>query len=70
MKRLAASFEVGRPRPGFSPSDRRRVVLAAAREYRQGMREAAAASTLDVWYSHMEIGEMLEWIRTRTTTSA
>ena len=28
------------------------------------MRTAAKMSTLDVWYSHMEIGQMLEWIRT------
>ena len=64
VKRLAASLEVAGRDRGFSPSDRRRVVLAAAREYRQGMREAADTTTLDVWYSHMEIGEMLEWIRT------
>jgi uncharacterized protein (DUF2252 family) len=28
------------------------------------MRQAAQQSTLDVWYSHMEIEEMLGWIRT------
>jgi uncharacterized protein (DUF2252 family) len=64
LKRLAASLEVAGRDRGFSPADRRRVVLAAAREYRQGMRDAATMTTLDVWYSHMEIGEMLEWIRT------
>ena len=64
VKRLAASFEVAGRDRGFSRSDRRDVVLAAAREYRQGMRTAAKMSTLDVWYSHMEIGQMLEWIRT------
>ena len=41
VKRLAASFEImGRDR-GFSPADRRSVVLTAAREYRQRMRRAA-----------------------------
>jgi uncharacterized protein (DUF2252 family) len=64
IKRLAASFEVAGRDRGFSRSDRRDVVLAAAREYRQGLRTAAKMGTLDVWYSHMEIGQMLEWIRT------
>ena len=64
VKRLAASFEVAGRDRGFAPSDRRRVVLAAAREYRMGLRQAAEMTTLDVWYSHMEIGEMVEWIRT------
>ncbi len=64
VKRLAASFEIAGRDRGFSPSDRRRVVTAVARQYRTSMREAARMTTLDVWYSHMEIGEMLEWIRT------
>jgi uncharacterized protein (DUF2252 family) len=64
VKRLAASFEVAGRDRGFAPSDRRRVVAAAAAEYRLGLRQAAEMTTLDVWYSHMEITEMLEWIRT------
>ncbi len=64
VKRLAASFEVAGRDRGFAPSDRRRVVVAAAAEYRLGLRQAAGMTTLDVWYSHMEINEMLEWIRT------
>ena len=64
VKRLAASFEIAGRDRGFSPSDRRRVVMAAAHQYRTGMREAARMTTLDVWYSHMDIGEMLAWIRT------
>jgi uncharacterized protein (DUF2252 family) len=64
VKRLAASFEIAGRDRGYARSDRRRVVMAAVREYRQGMRQAAQRNTLDVWYSHMEIGEMLDWIRT------
>ena len=63
VKRLAASFEVAGRELGFSPADRRAVVLAAVRYYRRGMRQAAAMRTLDVWYSHMEVEQMLEWIR-------
>ncbi len=40
------------------------MVTAAAREYRLGLRQAAAMTTLDVWYSHMKTSEMLAWIRT------
>ena len=64
VKRLAASFEVAGRDRGFSREDRRGVVLAAAREYRQGMRNAARLGTLDVWYSHMDIEQMVDWIRT------
>ncbi len=64
VKRLAASFEIAGRDRGYSTSDRRQVVKAAARQYRTSMREAAHLSTLDVWYSHMEIGEMLAWLRT------
>src|SRR5690349_22539533 len=41
VKRLAASLEVhGRDR-GFAPDDRRAIVLAAVREYREEMRRIA-----------------------------
>ena len=41
VKRLAASFEIlGRDR-GFSPADRRAIVMAGVREYRDRMRHAA-----------------------------
>ena len=43
VKRLAASFEIAGRDRGYSPSDRRRVVMAAVREYRQGMRPGGPA---------------------------
>src|SRR5216110_3249734 len=50
VKRLAASFEImGRDR-GFSPDDRRAVVMAGVREYRDRMRQAAGMGALDAWY--------------------
>jgi uncharacterized protein (DUF2252 family) len=62
VKRLAASFEVlGRSR-GFSRSDRRDVVAACVREYRQRLRVAASARTLEVWYDHLEAGDLLDQI--------
>ena len=34
--------------------------MAGAREYRERMRQAAAAGTLEVWYEHLEAGDLLE----------
>jgi hypothetical protein len=60
VKRLAASCEImGRYR-GYSRTDRRAIVMADVREYRERMREAAAERTLDVWYDHLEAGELLD----------
>ena len=64
VKRLAASCEIlGRDR-GFAASDRRAIVRAGVAEYRNVMRRAANMGTLDVWYDHLDIGEVLDWVHT------
>ncbi len=63
VKRLAASFEImGRDR-GFAKADRRAVVMAGVREYRDRMRRAAGLGTLDAWYEHFEAGMLLKLVR-------
>jgi len=63
VKRLAASFEVmGRDR-GFSPADRREIVMAAVAEYRDKMRRAAGMGALDAWYDRLEAGMLLKLVR-------
>jgi uncharacterized protein (DUF2252 family) len=63
VKRLAASFEImGRDR-GFRVADRRAIVMAGAREYRDRIRQAAGMGTLDAWYDHMEAGMLLNLVR-------
>ena len=63
VKRLAASFEVmGRDR-GFTPADRRAVVMAGVQEYRDRMRQAAGMRSLDAWYEHLEAGMLLKMVR-------
>ena len=63
VKRLAASFEVmGRDR-GFAPADRRAVVMAGVREYRDRMRRSAGMRSLDAWYEHLEAGMLLKMVR-------
>jgi uncharacterized protein (DUF2252 family) len=59
IKRLAASLEIlGRDR-GFSPADRRAVVMAGVREYRDRMSHAAALGTLGAWYDQLDAGMLL-----------
>jgi hypothetical protein len=54
VKRVAASFEVmGRFR-GFSADNRRAIVAAGVREYRERMRRAADLPTLGAWYDQLE----------------
>ena len=63
VKRLAASFEVmGRDR-GFTPADRRAIVMAGVAEYRDRMRRAAGMGTLGAWYEHLEAGMLLKLVR-------
>ena len=62
VKRLAASFEIlGRDR-GFARDDRRAMVMAAAAEYRDRMRQAAGMTTLGAWYDQLEAGMLLNLV--------
>jgi uncharacterized protein (DUF2252 family) len=64
VKRLAASVEImGRDR-GFARADRRGIVTACVREYRNVMRHAATMATLEAWYDHIDIEEIMAWVRT------
>jgi uncharacterized protein (DUF2252 family) len=67
VKRLAASFEVAGRDLGFAPADRRAIVEAGVREYRERMREAATMRTLDAWYAHMNVDEVLALISTEVS---
>jgi uncharacterized protein (DUF2252 family) len=60
VKRLAASIEIlGRNR-GFAPTDRRAIVMAGVREYRDRMRHAATLGTLAAWYDQLDAGMLLK----------
>ena len=60
VKRLAASLEVHGRERAFDPADRRAIVVAAAREYRQEMRRISRRRTLDAWYNHLDVDWLLE----------
>ena len=59
VKRLAASLEIAGRDNGFKRKDRRTVVLAATRGYREAMRTFAGQTNLDVWYAHLDVDQVL-----------
>src|SRR6476620_3341623 len=63
VKRLAASLEVAGRDLGFAPADRREVVAACVGEYRGQMRTAAEQSTLDAWYDHLDVDQIMDWVQ-------
>jgi uncharacterized protein (DUF2252 family) len=58
IKRLAASFAIAGRENGFSTGERRQILLATARGYREAMRGFAERSNLDVWYAHVDTDEL------------
>jgi len=67
LKRLVASFEIAGRDRDFKRSERRSVVLTAARAYRETMRGLAGMSNLDVWYVQVEIAALRDQIARLTT---
>jgi uncharacterized protein (DUF2252 family) len=59
VKRLVASLEIAGRDRGFKPKQRRRIVLTAARAYREAIRSFAGMPTLDVWYSRLDVEDVL-----------
>lgn len=59
VKRLVASVEIcGRDR-GFSEAEREETVGRCARVYRETMRQFSEMGNLDVWYTHLDIEELV-----------
>ena len=69
VKRLAASFEImGRDR-GFSPADRRAVVMAGVAEYRDRMRQAAGMGAWTRGTTTWKPGCCSSWSARRSASS-
>ena len=58
VKRLVASFAVAGRQQGFSAQKRRSIVMAAAAAYRQAMRSFVGMSSLDVWYTRLDVDDI------------
>src|SRR5947208_4928324 len=65
VKRLGASFEVAGRDRGFDKRERRSSVLTAVRAYRESMRTFAAMNNLAVWYSRLNVTEMVATLRSQ-----
>lgn len=59
LKRLATSVLIASRDNGLDEKAGRTATLAAARRYREAMRDFAARTNLGVWYAHIAIEELL-----------
>jgi uncharacterized protein (DUF2252 family) len=63
LKRLVASFSLAGRDRGCDDRQRRNIVLAAAREYRETMRRLAAMGNLESWYQQLDADSIAaRWI--------
>ena len=60
VKRLAASFAIAGRDNGYSVKERNKVVLSVVGGYRSAMRQFAAMTNLDVWYSRFDVDALLK----------
>jgi uncharacterized protein (DUF2252 family) len=67
LKRLAASFEIAGRDRGLKRSERRSVVMTAAREYREVMRRLAGMHNLDVWYLRVDVAALRDQLAPQAT---
>jgi len=59
VKRLVASLEVAGRDRGFTKKQRTAVVLQGATQYREAIRTFAQMSNLDIWYSSLDIDQLM-----------
>jgi uncharacterized protein (DUF2252 family) len=69
VKRLAASFTIAGRNNGFAKADTRAATLASVAAYREAMAGFAAMGTMEIWYAHLDEGQLLEGIRTAVKAS-
>ena len=67
VKRLGASLAIAGRDRSFDARTRRKILLAALREYREAMRRFAGMGNLEVWYARVSAGEVLKLVRARMT---
>lgn len=58
VKRLAASFVIAGRANGFTDRERKRIVRATVRSYRESMIRFAGMRNLDVWYTRIDEGQL------------
>jgi uncharacterized protein (DUF2252 family) len=63
VKRLVASFEIAARHLGFTDEERRAILLAAGRGYRERMLRAAESGVLEAWYDHLDAATVQSWLQ-------
>jgi len=63
VKRLVASFEIAGRHRGFTDAERREMLLAAGRGYRERMLRSSEQSVLDAWYDSLDAEKVQTWLR-------
>ncbi len=69
VKRLAASLVVAARENGYLPKQRSRIVRDAVGRYRAAMRRFATMPNLAVWYSRLDVEELLNEMRGQVKAS-
>ncbi|HEV3282442.1 MAG TPA: DUF2252 domain-containing protein [Acidimicrobiales bacterium] len=64
VKRLAASAAIAARDREFTAKEARTAAIEVGRSYRQEMARLAGLSTLDVWYSHIDVAQLLADLQT------
>jgi len=63
IKRLVASLAVAGRINNHSAAVRQSITTAAVAEYRMAMNQFAAMPTIDVWYSHIDLDDLLSQVK-------
>ena len=69
VKRLAASFVHAARSNGFSAAAERDAAMECVRSYREHMLEYAKMRALDVWYSRIDVEEVLAFLSDKETVA-
>jgi uncharacterized protein (DUF2252 family) len=67
VKRLAASLDIAGRDNGYTAKQRRMIVLAAVRAYREAMRDFALQSNLDVFYARADVDQLRAQLKSQLT---
>lgn len=65
VKRLAASFVIASRHNGIAVAEARESAATAVRSYRENMARYAKMRVLDVWYSHLDVEDMIEHLESK-----
>src|SRR5512132_2690616 len=63
VKRMAASFTIAGRNNGLGKADTKAATLGSVSAYREAMASFASMGTMDIWYAHLDEGELMQRLR-------